>query len=174
MLTVWAQARLLLQCLLEAACQRSLFSIRDASTIPCRDALGKPLPRSRVCSRPHAGSAQHLPAFRYRFPSTNLPSGRQPSLRLLLLASSHLRYPACSNSCRLGDYFFYDPRVREADPCDRVARRVGDICRSFLSYQSVHLPVPRLYARLLTTSDLIQLDSCLHPAYMAAPGREGE
>ena len=70
--------------------------------------------------------------------------------------------------------FFHDPRVREADPCDRVARKVGDICRSFLSYQSVHLPVPRLYARLLTTSDLIQLDSCLHPAYMAAPGREGE
>jgi hypothetical protein len=143
--------------LIESARKRSLFSIRDASTVnPLpRRRLGKPLPRSRVCSRPHAGSAQHLPAFRYRFPSPRLSCGQRPFLPLLWTISFSVKFPAYS-SCRLGDYFFHDPRVREADPYDRVARRVGDICRSFLSYQSVHQPVPRLaYAQLLTTSDFI-------------------
>jgi hypothetical protein len=82
----------LLQCLLRA-CKRSLStSIRDASTenpLPRRP--GKPLPRCRVCSRPHEGSPQHLPALRCRFLFTQhhvstaatLPLSYHPSSRLV-------------------------------------------------------------------------------------------
>jgi hypothetical protein len=111
----------LLQCLLRA-CKRSLStSIRDASTenpLPRRP--GKPLPRCRVCSRPHEGSPQHLPALRCRFLFTQHRVSTAVTSAISFEPQQSSKYNQSLDIPSFGNNIFHDPRVRGADPCDRA------------------------------------------------------
>jgi hypothetical protein len=122
----------LLQCLLRA-CKRSLStSIRDASTenpLPRRP--GKPLPRCRVCSRPHEGSPQHLPALRCRFLITqrHISTAVTSATSFVSQQSSSLDTSNFLTFQRSGIIFSMIPAFEVRTLAIEPPRRLGDLCR---------------------------------------------
>jgi len=165
MLTVWAQA----SCCCCAYWRASYIYSRRFDQIPCRGALESPC-RHLVCLCLLATTTCTITSTS----SCLAPSFPRPTVllvrvqpRLCIHTPAAIESPSACFPTAWKIVFSMIPTF-PADPCDRVTRRVGDLCRCLLlSYQSVHQPVPPLcsYPIHLTSFHKLVIQSIVSSKY---------